>query len=120
MFSVAQINPFRFYLNTVSCPGEALGLFLIRIGNTHAGIVVPRAFVPRAAVCRWKPWQQAVFKIFPLLRVEIWGHTHQLDQRWVFKITVLGFAFGYLTAGEGAKYGRPHHWLFSCRISLKR
>ncbi len=93
-------NPFRFFTETVSFSGEGTGLFLIRFSNTHAGIVVPIALIPSNAVCKWAAWQKFLHWLLPLFRIEIWGHTHQSDQRWVFRLTILGKTIGWLTQGD--------------------
>ena len=71
---------------------EASALLGLRIGYTGLGVAL-------APFQRTRRQQQWYHRLFPLCTLVLGTHSGQNDQRWVFRLTVLGRTLGYLKAG---------------------
>lgn len=92
--------PLKFYLHrrcywsTI----EAWCLVGLHIGYTSFGL----AFWPRGGPPKRRPWW------VPHARLDLWAHTGQCDQRWVFRLTLGRRQLGYRTVGDAT----PDLWAY--------
>lgn len=112
---LASLNPLVYMPNTVSAAIEGGAILWARIGFTHVGIAIPYRYTQLISrdVHRRLP--------LPLLRVDLWAHTCQMDQRMIFRLTVLGVSIGYLSTGDvgtPAFSDRPRGFVLGWRSSL--
>jgi hypothetical protein len=116
----SQLSPIYFRRNTVSAQAEGWGIAWLRVNFCHIGLIIPVMFWGDAPVFKWPKWKIILYRFLPLLRVDVWAHTYQSDQRWIFRITIFGFSAGYLTAGDKKETNDPQGWVLDSHQQFGR
>lgn len=109
------MNPLFFRNGMYSGQVEGYALFWLRVNFAHVGLIIPPRLWKQEAYFKLPAWYRFMLKLLPLLRLDLWAHTGSMDQRWIFRLYLLGFSVGWLTKGDTVNPGftdRPSGLVF--------